>query len=183
VDGADLDLAFLKKNPVCRGDVYLYDIFDRQHFFKEYFDFIILYDVIEHIQNVKPFLEASLFHLKPGGFVFLNVPALKALHSYYDNVVGHWRRYDQKMLAQEMEQVDLEVIHINYWGFSFLPLLLLRKIFIAKDSKKNTAVQRGFDFNNPFLNSVFKAMIWGEVAVIPNPILGTSVMAIARRKL
>lgn len=63
VDGVDLDLASLKENPICRGDAYLYDIFDRQHFFKEYFDFLILYDVIEHVEHVGPFLEACLSHL------------------------------------------------------------------------------------------------------------------------
>ena len=40
VDGVDLDLVYLKENPECRGDVFLYNIFDRQHFLKEYFDFI-----------------------------------------------------------------------------------------------------------------------------------------------
>jgi len=182
VDGVDLDMASLKENPLCRGEVYLYDIFDRQHFLKDYYDFLVLYDVIEHIDNVKPFLEAGLFHLKPGGYVFLNVPALESLYSNYDKVVGHKRRYDRKMLVLDIEQAGLEVIHINYWGFLFLPLLFLRKQFLSKKTEETAIVQKGFKPGSSLLNDVLKAIIWSEVTMMPDPLLGTSVMAIARKK-
>ena len=182
VDGADLDLNSLKENPRCRGELYLYNILERQDIFKEHFDFIILYDVIEHIENVKLFLEASLFHLKDGGYVFINVPALESLYSNYDKIVGHQRRYDRNMLAQELQQVGLKVIHINYWGFVFLPLLLFRKIFVARDTKEDVVVQKGFSPQHPLANFIFKVMIQSEVALMPNPVAGTSVMAIARKE-
>ncbi len=79
IDGCDLDLVSLKNNPPAKGNIFLYNIFDRLDFLKSYYDFIILYDVIEHIEDVTPFVDACLFHLKPGGYVFFNVPALDQL--------------------------------------------------------------------------------------------------------
>jgi len=183
VDGTDLDLGALKNNPSCRGEVYLYDVFDKEHFLKDYYDFIVLYDVIEHIEKVTPFLEACLFHLKPGGYIFLNVPALKSLTSNYDKVIGHFRRYDTKMMAEQFEANGLKAVHINYWGLSFIPLLWGRKIFVMRENKKDTIVEKGFDSKNSFLNEMLSALIKAEIAVMPNPIFGSSVMAIAKKPL
>ena len=92
IDGCDLDLASLKNNPSGR-ETCSYDIFNVRSFSRTY-DFIILFDVIEHIEDV------GLHGREPvpsqgGGFVFINVPALNSLYSNYDTVVGHHRRYDK----------------------------------------------------------------------------------------
>jgi len=180
IDGCDLDLASLKSNAPSRGDVFLYNIFDRAHFLKEYYDFIILYDVIEHIEHVKPFMEAGLFHLKPGGLVLINVPALSSLFSRYDTVVGHHRRYDTAMMVEELKNCGLDIVHMNYWGLTFLPILKLRQLLL-KDAGDETIVQKGFRPPGALANAALKAMISAEVAVVPNPVSGTSLMAIARK--
>ena len=180
VDGCDLDHASLKNNKQLRGDVYLYNIFDRAHFLKEYYDFIILYDVIEHIENVKIFMDAALYHLKPGGYVFINVPALNSLYSRYDKVVGHCRRYDKEMMVKELTDCGLNIVHMNYWGFSFLPVLQLRKK-ILESVEEEKIVQKGFRPPGKFANGFLNAVIHAEVALMPNPISGTSLMAIAQK--
>lgn len=181
VDGCDLDLVSLESNPPSRGEVFLYNIFDRAHFLKSYYDFIILYDVIEHIEKVQPFMEAALYHLKPGGYVLINVPALNSLYSLYDEVAGHYRRYDREMMSKELADCSLEIIHINYWGMSFLPILEVRKMLL-KNGDKRTAIKKGFRPPGALINSVLTVMIYGEVAMFPDPISGTSLMAIARKK-
>ena len=153
----------------------------RQDHLKEHYDFIILYDVIEHIENVNAFLEASIFHLKPGGWVFINVPALKEIYSNYDKFVGHLRRYDKNMMAQTIKEAGLKSICINFWGFSFLPLLWARIKFLSKDNQMEVIVQKGFNPQSSVLNDFLKAVISIEVSVFPFPPVGTSIMAIAQK--
>ena len=98
-DGADLNIEALKR---CSGGldrVLYYDLLEKREEFRDRYDVAILFDVIEHIEPTRPFLEAVLFHLKPGGILLVNVPALMTLFSVYDKVAGHYRRYDRQMLA------------------------------------------------------------------------------------
>jgi SAM-dependent methyltransferase len=181
IDGCDLDLASLKNNPAGRGEVFLYDIFERADFLQKKYDFIVLFDVIEHIEDVQAFMAASLFHLKDGGFVFINVPALNSLYSAYDKVVGHLRRYDKPMMTEELTKCDLDVVHLNYWGLSFLPVLQLRKMMLRRAAEE-TVVQKGFRPPGAITNALLKGMIRLEASLVPDPIRGTSLMAIARKR-
>ena len=181
IDGCDLDLASLKNNPSARGEVFLYDIFQRAGFLHHHYDFIILFDVIEHIEDVPAFMDASLFHLKSGGFVFINVPALHSLYSNYDTVVGHHRRYDKGMMTEQLTKCGLEILHLNYWGLSFLPMLQLRKRLL-RNADPDTVVQKGFRPPGAIMNAILKGMIRLEVSLMPDPVLGTSLMAIARKR-
>ena len=180
IDGCDLDHNSLKNNPPLKGEVYLYNIFDRAHFLKEYYDFIILYDVIEHIEDVNSFMRASLFHLKSGGLVFINVPALESLYSLYDKVVGHCRRYDKAMMDKTLMDCGLEIVHLNYWGLTFVPILKCRKQMLKNADEKNV-VEKGFRPPGSIMNSLLKAMVSVETSLIPDPYTGTSLMAIARK--
>ncbi len=74
VDGVELIWEALKQNEPGRGNLYLYDILEQKNDFKEYYDFIVLFDILEHIKDTRAFLDACLFHLKPEGYLFLNVP-------------------------------------------------------------------------------------------------------------
>lgn len=181
IDGVDLDLDSLKANPSCRGEAFLYNVFDRRAEWKEHYDLLFLYDVIEHIDDTSAFMEACLYHLKPGGFVFINVPALMSLYSNYDKVVGHVRRYDQQMLADFFKEHALKTIQINYWGQLFVPLLWARKAMVAGDNAQSTIVRKGFKPANKAVNSVLKNLINAEISIFPNPWRGTSVIGIAQK--
>ena len=74
----------------------LYNIHDRAPDLAARYDAIILFDVIEHIESPAEFLASALYHLKPGGRVFINVPALQSLYSKFDVAVGHYRRYSKR---------------------------------------------------------------------------------------
>ena len=121
-DGADLNIEALKR---CSGGlerVLYYDILEKRQEFRDRYDVAILFDVIEHIEPTRPFLEAVLFHLKPGGIVLVNVPALMTLFSVYDKVAGHYRRYIGRCWPR-VRDLDATVVDQVYWGFSMVPLL------------------------------------------------------------
>jgi 2-polyprenyl-3-methyl-5-hydroxy-6-metoxy-1,4-benzoquinol methylase len=86
---------------------------------------VVLFDVLEHIADTQSFLTALLAHLKPQGWVLINVPALQSLYSHYDEIVGHFRRYNRQTLVAEFRQKPLELADIRYWGMSLVPVLAL----------------------------------------------------------
>lgn len=179
VDGADIDLTSLEMNPPLRGECLLYDLADRRPEMRERYDALLVFDVIEHIADVPTFLEFCLFHLKPGGNVFINVPALEAVRSAYDDVAGHLRRYDRRTLRSTIESAGLELRDLRYWGFSLLPVAAMRKLVLAATPREKV-IQRGFQAPGSLVEAGLKALMRVETSLPPPP-LGTSLLAAARK--
>jgi SAM-dependent methyltransferase len=82
-----------------------------------------MFDVLEHIED-----EAAALHqihglLKPGGRMFLTVPAYQFLTSDEDRAAGHYRRYTLRGLRTRLEAARFEIAYASYL-FSPLPPLL-----------------------------------------------------------
>ncbi len=180
VDGADLDESALNANVDCVGDTFYYDVHDRSERFHEYYDFIILFDVLEHIENEREFLNSVLFHLKKGGHLFINVPALQMSHSKYDNAVGHLRRYNKRSLKTVVENAGLHVEDIRYWGLSMTPLLFARKIMLkTRNYRHSEIIEKGAKPRGKLFDMAIRAIMRVELALFKSPPLGTSVLLAA----
>lgn len=143
VDGCDLNLQALRRAPTGQGRLLLYDIFDQLPEMQRAYDMILLMDVIEHLDDDLGFLQTALTHLKPGGLVALNVPAHMSLFSNYDLVAGHKRRYNADQLNSLFERSSLTPMAMVSWGFSMVPLLVVRKLLLKFVSKEKT-IATGF---------------------------------------
>lgn len=182
VDATDLNINALSHVSSGRGRTMFYDIFDECSSLIELYDVVILFDVLEHINNTKPFLDALLSHLKPGGFLLINVPALQFFYSVYDQKMGHFRRYNKKTLIHEFNGFKLNVLDIRYWGFCMLPLLALRSItmfFLKKDQSE--IVKRGFKPPNYYINRILLVIMRLEVRIFSKPPLGTSLLLAGKK--
>jgi Methyltransferase domain len=62
-------------------------------------DTIIYIDVLEHIENDRTELETAADRLSSGGHLIVLSPAFNFLYSPFDKSIGHYRRYDRKMLC------------------------------------------------------------------------------------
>ena len=109
-----------------RGDAWIYDVAQRSAERIGHYDAVLLFDVIEHADAPVTLLRDAAAHLKPGGRLFVNVPALPAFHSGYDHAAGHRRRYTRRSLRREFEAASLRVLEVRYWGFTMLPMLVAR---------------------------------------------------------
>jgi 2-polyprenyl-3-methyl-5-hydroxy-6-metoxy-1,4-benzoquinol methylase len=178
VDGIDLSLKALEESVSESGTLYYYDVFQKAPEFKEKYDVIFLFDVLEHITDDLQFLNACLYHVKPGGHVVVNVPARKELSSKYDVVAGHVRRYVLPELRQLTDAAGLRTIASSYWGMPLYPVLLLRK-FVLHFYGKPSAYQRGFTPPNRLTNSLLRVL--SRIESIPQLLLGTSIMAVFRK--
>lgn len=179
VDGADLCEDALRFNHTTRGRTFLYDVHERHAEFEEAYDFVILFDLLEHIQDTQQFMESVLYHLKPGGWIFINVPAIKKLFSRYDIAAYHYRRYNKKMIQTCLCIDGVEIQDIRYWGLSLLPLVVLRVLLLLKHTSTESILKRGFNVPNELSNKILLKLMHAETALLKKPLIGTSLLVAA----
>jgi 2-polyprenyl-3-methyl-5-hydroxy-6-metoxy-1,4-benzoquinol methylase len=176
VDGIDLNLQALQKNVSRRGRLYFYNIFERRPEFQGLYDLVILFDVLEHIEDQDLFLEAIKFLMKPSGILIISVPALRQLFSEYDLCAGHLRRYSLKALEDILSSHRFTVRHSTYWGLAFTPLLWARKYFL-RFVERTDVIRTGCTVPNRLLDTVFYQI--SRLEPLPQRLFGTSAMALA----
>lgn len=95
-------------------------------------DLILLLDVIEHIEDDIGFLRS--LHAHPGvnsdTRIVITVPAYQSLFCTHDVFLEHYRRYDNKMLAEHITAGGMEPIRLGYF---FTSLLIFRGIQVARE--------------------------------------------------
>jgi SAM-dependent methyltransferase len=79
-----------------------------------------LFDVVEHVEDDRIFMEMIRSHLSARGRVYLTVPAYQALWSLEDIVAGHRRRYSSAAIRQLLEKAGFVVEFLTGF-FQFLP--------------------------------------------------------------
>ncbi len=101
-------------------------------------DVVLLLDVLEHIQDDAKALERVVSLLRPGGTLVLTVPALKVLWSEFDELSGHYRRYDRRSLRAVLAAAGLETVSLRYtFAWTVLPLFL-RRLFFTADAAEHS---------------------------------------------
>ena len=180
VDGCDLNLPALLKAAPKKGNLFFYNIYDKRSELKERFSTVILFDVLEHIEDCGRFLRAVSFHLSNGGRLVINVPSLQMLYSRYDLAAGHVRRYSIFSLKKELSSAGFEIERATYWGIVFIPLLLIRKLvlcFISKDK----IISVGFQPSGKVSTFILRLLSRLERKLPFHTIAGTSLMVIAKK--
>ena len=172
VTGFELNELALHKNVSRQSPLYCYNIHQRNPEFRGYFDLILLFDVLEHIEDESQFLQSVKFHLAESGTLLINVPAHRFFFSDYDRAAGHMRRYSMSQLATVAENNGLKARAFTYWGLPLVPLLLARKTMSMQRSNGKT----GFDSRGHLMNQLLSLVARCEP--IPQRFLGTSVMAV-----
>ena len=84
-------------------------------------------DVLEHVEDDAGALAELLRITRPGGFIFIGVPAFQILWSDWDESLGHKRRYTKRALLQLVNRLDVTVqrcVYVN--SAAFLPVLCYR---------------------------------------------------------
>lgn len=97
---------------------------------KPEFDFLLLLDVLEHIDDDSRFLTQALKFLKPGGMVIISVPAFQWLWSPVDEAAEHLRRYNKgemNRIIQSVADVATLQSQFYFYGSTLLPYWISRK--------------------------------------------------------
>ena len=112
--------------------------------FPHAFDTIFSVHVLEHVEDDRGFLKDCLGMLKPAGKLITLVPALQFLYSDLDRNIGHYRRYDKKMVRQLVQGLDCNIDKMYYTNF----LAIFASLFFFKirklDYQKNETNKKRF---------------------------------------
>lgn len=84
---------------------------------EESFDYLFAFEVLEHIEKDSEVMREWMRYLKPGGRVFISVPAHQRKFGRSDELVGHVRRYEKKELQTLLMNAGVADIHIVNYGF------------------------------------------------------------------
>jgi len=139
-------------------------------------DVIALFDVLEHIEGDRAFLQNAQSALTEKGRLLITVPAMPFLWSAHDEKHHHFRRYTRRSLQKVLEENGYEVERISYWNmFLFFPAATARLLGRSGESS----------FNLPrVLDTLFYMLVRLEsflMRLVPLP-FGVSLVAIARKK-
>jgi hypothetical protein len=179
VSGFELIQMALERNLSRISPLYCYDIHQRRPEFRGRFDVVVMFDVLEHIEDESRFLESARFHMTGAGALLINVPAHAFLFSAYDRAAGHYRRYSIPSLTQVVERNGFRVRAISYWGMPMVPLLLARKALAGMHRSEGAAYSSGFDPGAPWMN---RSLGWlARAEWLPQRLVGTSVMAVLEK--
>lgn len=181
LNGCDLNQLALNLAEPGNFNLYVYNVFEKQKSLHEKFDALFLMDVIEHIEHDVDFLLACSHHIKPGGFIYINVPANQLLFSKYDEVAGHKRRYSKDTLQCLVQDGGFVIKKVFYWGFFLLPIALMRK-FALQNVDKNKVISKGFQPSSHAINYILQTLRTVEGRITLEWPAGTSLMCIAEKK-
>jgi SAM-dependent methyltransferase len=142
-------------------------------------DWILLTDVLEHLEDDKGSLAVLGRLLKPGGRLLLTVPAHRWLWTKHDEEHGHHRRYTRPELAARLNEAGLAIEKLSYYNSLLLPAVL------AVRWAKRLSGRDGDDMEPPAppLNALLYRIFalerhWLARGSFPT---GVSLLAIARR--
>ena len=115
---------------------------------KNFYDLILLADVIEHVKQPKVLLKNLKKFLKKDGHILITVPAYQFLFSKKDEALGHYRRYNKKRLKNELKKFKIK--NISYFNtFLCLPIIIMTMLnkFLKRDYIKQVETTPNFILN------------------------------------
>jgi SAM-dependent methyltransferase len=126
----DLDIDSLEPGGVCGSAM-------QMPFRDETFDVVAAFDVVEHCEPESQVLDELVRVLRPGGHVFLAVPAYQWAWTQFDVDAGHHRRYTRKRLVTALERTGVDVQRATYVFAGTLPFFAAERV-VRKLGKPKT---------------------------------------------
>lgn len=186
VTGIDVSpdaLSFARERPglrLARGSV------ERLPFRSASFDLVVSNDVLCHLQVADDRRATAEFGrvLRPGGVLYLQLPAFEQLRSHHDLAVHTEHRYSREELGHLLLDAGLEVDRLTYANALLFPAAAAWRVAHRRD--RPDEVEHSDVHPVPaLLNSALRAALALEAPVIRrcNLPFGLSVIGVARRPL
>jgi SAM-dependent methyltransferase len=151
--------------------------------FKEEFEVIGVFDVLEHIEEDEIVLQQIYHALEPGGIVLITVPQHRWLWSAVDEYACHVRRYEANELHQKVCRAGFDIIRSTSFVTTLLPAMYLARLL--KRNKKDVSTDAIAELRiHPVLNKIFESLLNFELALIRKGITlpwGGSRLVVARK--
>jgi SAM-dependent methyltransferase len=150
--------------------------------FREEFDVVGAFDVLEHVHEDEQALAEIHAAIRPGGGVLITVPQHPRLWSVVDEYSQHVRRYRRRDLLAKVRGAGFDIMRCTSFVSLLLPVLVASRMRFRK--------QKAFDplseyRNPPFVDSALEWVLAAERGLIkvglPLP-AGGSLLAVGRRR-
>lgn len=141
---------------------------------------VLLADVIEHLDDERPCLEAARAALAPGGALIVTVPAFMFLWSPADDLAHHRRRYTAPELRQVIGSL-FEIEHLTYFNTFLFGLVLAGR---ATEKLLKRQGDDSYAVPPTPVNQTLKAIFAAESFLVPKRKLpfGVSLLCVARKR-
>jgi SAM-dependent methyltransferase len=150
--------------------------------FREEFDVIGAFDVLEHIKEDEDVLTQMYQATRSGGGILITVPHHPFLWSASDDFARHARRYKTRELTNRVRKAGFEVLRVTSFVSFLLPLLALSR-FKQRVSKQ--AFDPSAEFNiNSSINNALEKILEAERTLIRSGLsfpVGGSLLLVGRR--
>jgi SAM-dependent methyltransferase len=133
--------------------------------FREEFDLIGSFDVLEHIDDDARALAQMHRALKPGGGVMFTVPQHPALWSRMDEYAHHKRRYTRTELLEKMTGVGFEIEYVTSFVSLLLPAMWASRVMQRNAPPVADGMDPGLKIS-PLLNGLFGGLMSAERALM-----------------
>jgi SAM-dependent methyltransferase len=151
--------------------------------YREEFDVIGAFDVLEHIEEDVTVLREVHSALNMNGFLILTVPQHRWLWSPVDEYACHVRRYTALELHQKLESAGFEIVRSTSFVSLLLPAMLLSRV---KQRYSKTSIDPADELKlSGSLNSFLYKIMQIEVFLIKIGMsfpVGGSRLVVARRR-
>lgn len=152
------------------------------------FDLVTAFDCIEHLDDDRAALAAFAGALKPGGHLFVSVPAWQFLFSENDRVAHHKRRYRRPDLVEKARAAGFEIVqasYVNSWLFPLIvPAVLALQLKQRFLKRPDAAAETNLSYRTPrWINRLLAGIFSSERYVLRRASfpLGHSLILLARR--
>jgi len=139
----------------------------------ERFDTALYIDVLEHILNDREELERAAQHLTENGRLIVLAPAHQWLFTAFDKAIGHYRRYDHKMIVA-LKPRGLRLQRVIYLDSAGLIASLGNRLFLHSSMPTLGQIK----FWDSFLVPISRI-----VDPLTGDRLGKSILAVWRREV
>lgn len=155
--------------------------------FRDAFDVIGAFDVLEHIEDDELVMRQVYAALKPDGLFVVTVPQYAWMWSTLDEIVLHKRRYGRQELVDKLRRADFEVLYVTSFItvlFPFMMVTRLRDLASRRSGFTKAEFSDRVSLPAP-LNSFFDWMMRMDEAVLKLGAtlpFGGSLLTVARRR-
>jgi len=160
---------------------------DARHIpFREAFDAVGAFDVVEHIADDEAVIAEVGKALRPGGSLLVTVPQHPSLWSPQDEHAHHARRYTAAELGRKVEAAGFEVIRMTSFVSLLLPMMFASRLRM-RSGKADEEFDAMDELRQPrAVNMALEAVMMIERTLIRGGLsfpAGGSLLLVARKRI
>lgn len=146
------------------------------------FDLCTLMDLLSHrtVNDKCTPLKEAWRVLKPGGYIFINVPAYASLASSHDHAVHTDHRFVRSEIHALLLESGFEPVHLTYWNTLLFPAVALVRLLRKKSNQEESDLS---GYKSSIATKILECILGFErqlMRLAPLP-FGLSIFAVGRK--